>query len=183
MNTSICYIISQIGAVIAFVCMMISFWCKSRRHVLFFQIAGCSFYTFQYLLLQLITGSGLTGAIVNLIGIFRTCILIQKRPGERKFRFVLAGLLILYTVAGMMTWNGIASLFSYFTCISSTIGLYHSNTNRIRLISCLTCIFWMTYDILIGAYVAMIGEICIMVSNILSIFLVGVNSEELEQWR
>lgn len=177
------YIVSQGMAVIAFTLLVLSVWCKKRKQVLLFQILGCSVYMLQYLLLQFWTGYGLTGAVINLIGVIRTIIFIKKVPGEGKYKKILALFLNIYIIATIITWNGIGSIFSFLTGVSSTIGHYNSNTNKIRFFACVTCMFWMMYDIYIGAYVAMFGEICIIISNVISTIVVGANNSELNKWK
>lgn len=160
------FILAQIFAFLSLLCLLFSFWQKKRKQILFFQILDSSFDILQYFLLGAYTGS-----LISLLGVTRAYTFSKTNN-----RFFLALFLLLYTIASIITFNGLISIIPLAAALIYTIVTWNKKEKNIRLFSILVFILWFIYDILVKAYVSSITDIVLIISNTIAFYKLDIKS-------
>lgn len=158
-------ILAQIFSILGCVAMIISNNQKSRKKILFFLFFDNLFYFLQYIMLD-----AYTGAFSNLISLFRT-VLFNKKSDTKFYKknYALYLVLLLHLLIGIITFDGIKSLFPMVASISYAIVLYQDNTKKIRLGTSLMLLMWVIYNIFVQAYVGVLTESILLLASIIAI--------------
>lgn len=160
------FILAQIFAFLSSICLLFSFWQKKRGQILFFQILDSSFDILQYFLLGAYTGS-----LISFLGATRAYTFSKT---NNKFFLVL--FLLLYTMASLITFNGIISIIPLGAALVYTIVTWNKKEKNIRLFSILVFMLWFIYDILVKAYVSSITDIILIISNIMAFYNLDIKN-------
>lgn len=125
----------------------------ARKAILTAQFGIGTNYGIQYALLDAWSGAGIAcmGATQTAIAFF---------AGERLWLRKL-GLAFLPAIGGVcyVTWSGAASFFALTACALVMIGRLQKDTLRMRLFLLAAAPFGISYDITVGAPVALVGAI------------------------
>ena len=159
-------IIAQIIGLIAFVIFILSVQQKSKSRVLIFQLIANAFYGIQYLLLNVFTA-----CIMNFISIFRGLVFFKFEKENKKVSpFWLAFLLFSILLVALLTVRTPISIIPIIISILYTVSTYQNNMFFIRLTFTLCAIIWIYYNIKVGAYTAVIGNLFELTSGIISLW-------------
>lgn len=92
---------------------------------------------------------------------------------ERKNKTIPVALLILFVLllitASILTYDGIISLLPLIINLSYFISSYFKNPKYIRIVMLICGFIWLAYNLLIGAYIIIIGNVLEIGSAIISI--------------
>lgn len=163
-------ILAQILGALGSLSMMLSSWQKSRSRIFFFLLFDNIFYFLQYIVLQ-----AYSGAIVNIVGLFRIYVLSKK--GKNKFystNYPLYIVIFMYIIVNFFTYNGVASLFPAIASIIYIIVLWQDNPKKIRLGSAFMLFMWCMYNLIVKAYVGALTEFVLFLSSIFAIFKIDI---------
>lgn len=158
------FILAQIFAFLSSLCLLFSFWQKKRKQILFLQILDSSFDILQYFLLGAYTGS-----LISLLGATRAYTFSKT---NNKCFLVL--FLLLYTIASVITFNGLISIIPLSAALIYTIVTWNKKEKNIRLFSILVFILWFIYDILVKAYVSSITDVVLIISNTIAFYKLDI---------
>lgn len=185
MPQTILRITAQLFGLAAMVCGIASFQAKSRKSILLVQMSGSMLWCLQNLCL-----GGWSGVAVNVISVFRNWLYSKKeswRWVSRKIvplafmgAFLLAGIWILClpgsTGALIPPFSGLPEaarqLINFFPTVSmliSSLSLYVSGENRIRILTLLSSPFFLVYNFAIGAYVGAFAEVFTILSILIAL--------------
>jgi len=145
-------ILIQILGVIGIIAAIIAFQCKSHRRVMLFRTMNETFFGIQFFLL-----GAYTGVAMNLIGCIRNILFaknVQKRRSNRPEILVFCG---LFTLFGILTWEGPKSILIIVAKILSTAAYGNKNLLIVRSVILVTATSWLIYDLLAGSIT---GAIC-----------------------
>lgn len=164
------FIFVQSFGIIATICFLLSYQVKSNKGLYLLQAAGCGAFAIQYLLL-----GAYSGCLSQIFVITRNLMLSKYNQWAWvRFKgwvpiFIAIAIVIIY-----FTWDGPVSVIPLFIMITGTIGMWTNNAGIIRLTG-LTCISppWIVYDLLVGAYTAILNEVIIIVSVLFSVYRFG----------
>ncbi len=125
----------------------------ARKAMLSAQFGIGANYGIQYALLDAWSGAGIAcmGATQTAIAFFA-----GDRPWLRKL-----GLVFLPALGGVcyITWSGTASFFALTACALVMLGRLQKDTLRLRLFLLAAAPFGISYDVTVGAPVALVGAI------------------------
>lgn len=155
------YYIAQTAAILGFIVLIISFWCKDRKKILKVQTVSSILYSIQYLLL-----GGYSGLGVNILGTIRSVVFANKKESSKKFLIIF---IIAYAAVGILTWDSLISLFPIIASLVYVIATYNDNPQYIRIGCIIASVFWIIYNFSIMAYVGCVTESILMISNILAV--------------
>lgn len=158
-------ILTQSVGFVAMALGSLSFQQKNRSATLIYQGFASAFWMAQLLML-----GAWTGAILNLVNIFRGFIL----AGKEKYkwigsRFTLAGVLVAFAISGVISFflDGPISLIPVIASFIQTFGLWSSDKRKLRLICMSGSFFWIVYNGIVGTIAGVLCEFL----NISSIFI------------
>lgn len=153
------FIIAQICGLVNFITYGISIWMKSKKEMLSFQIICNLADIIQYLCL-----GAYTACSINIISFIRN-VLFRKKCNNS----FLLGIIILYVICGVITFDGMFSIFSILIVIIQTILAFQKKEQYIRIGAVFIILYWIFYDFIYGAYVSTLLDCIIFVSNILAV--------------
>lgn len=164
------FLIAQIMGACGALAMMLSSWQKSRKKIFFFLIFDNVFYFLQYIFL-----GAYSGAFTNVVGLLRTIIFSQKN--KNKFfstKVPLFGIIILYVIINIFTYDGISSLFPAIASIIYAIVLWQDDPKNIRIGSAIMLLMWFVYNLVVKAYVGALIEGILFLSSLIAIIKIDV---------
>lgn len=157
-------LIAQIFALCSSLCLLLSFWQKKRIKILFFQTLDSIFDIIQYFLLGAYTGS-----CISLLGALRAYTF-----SKTNYKFFLYLFLGLYTLASILTFDGMISIIPLLAALLYTLVTWNKKEKYIRMFSILVFSLWFLYDILVQAYVSSCTDLVLIISNSLALYKLDI---------
>lgn len=163
-------IIVQAIGLLAVVCFIFSFQIKSNKALFLCQMAGSALFCLQYLLL-----GAITGCFSYLAAIIRNIMLSNLQKAQwlrwKGWAWIFSGIAVVIMVG---TWHGFASILPTIAFIAGSFALWTDNAQKIRFYN-LICISpaYLAYGIYAGSIGAILNEIFILSSIVLSIYRYG----------
>jgi len=153
--------------IFAVIIYLLGYQQKTRKRIIILNATSRILYILQYLLL-----SALEGAVLDVAGIISSLLAQKKdRPFIRKhFRIFVIGVNILIVLMGLTVYKNICSLLPIFGVLLHTSAFWLTDEKRIRQVSLLGCPFWLTYNLLSGAYGSVIGDLLSIVSLLVALY-------------
>ena len=151
----------------AVVMYVISYQKKNRRGIVICGATSRALYVIQYLLL-----GALSGAVLDIIGTVASILAGRKHsPLIRKnLRLILVLLNLSMIIAGALLYENIFSLFPVLGVMLQTGAFWLEDEKNIRRMSLAGCPFWLSYNIISGAYGSVVGDILSIISLTVAIF-------------
>lgn len=160
------YILAQVFAIIACAFYTISVQCKKRKTILLLFIIGNIIGAIGLLLLKAYVGALIQ--IVFGIETFINYILeIKKKKNTPMFVVIYIGLSVLVSV---VAFKNIVDLIPLVCAVLHTVTIIQEKERKIRYTNLISLILWVPYYIAFLAWVNLASTLCIIVSNIISIF-------------
>ncbi len=157
------WLIQGVG-VLGIIATIIAFQCKKHYWILFWRSVSALVFVLQYFLL-----GAYTGVAMDFLGVGRNFLFAELvRRNKKTLPWVLVFTAVFIT-AGVLTWQGWPSLFIIAAKLISNAGYGNKNTFILRLMSLMTSVFWLIYNI----YVFTLAGIACEAFAILSI-LIGI---------
>ncbi|MBP5683839.1 MAG: YgjV family protein [Bacilli bacterium] len=164
------FILSQLFGGLSAFAMILSSWQIKKKKIYFFLTLDNIFCFIQYILLQ-----AYTGAFSNIIGLIR--LLLFNFKGRNKFfktKWPLIIVLLLYSIIGFITYQGVSSLFPTVASILYAVALYQDKEKIIRISTSIMLFCWLIYNLFVHAYIGAITEGVMFLSSILAIIKIDV---------
>ena len=141
--------------------------CNKHNRVLALKMAEEGIFGLQYILL-----GGISGGILNLVGIFRNILFsyFGKKDNQKMLGFLRIGFAALLAVVGFISWDGYISLLVIMAKVLSTFAYGTTNVTKMRLILCVTITCWICYGIYVGSVTSIINDSANLLSVLISIF-------------
>ena len=153
-------IVVQLIGLIGYLVLVLSYFQKDKKGILFFQIISYLFFVIHYYLLD-----GLTGSLCNLIGLVSISIIyILDNEKKDKNNIVKLSLVPITLVLSLFTYNNIYSLFPIIATVSVILSFSFNNPLFIRFVGILSATCWLVYAIIYGSYAAIVVEVITIVS-------------------
>lgn len=161
------FYLAQVFAFLSSVCLLASFWQKKRERILTLQILDSLFDILQYFLL-----GAYTGGLISFLGAIRAYVF--KRHNNHIYLWLF---LTLYSIASFITFDGIISVIPLVAALTYTIIVWNKREKIIRAGSIFVFLLWFLYDLLVGAYVSLITDVVLIVSNLLAVYKLDIKSK------
>ena len=141
--------------------------CNKHIQVLGLKMAEEGLFGVQYILL-----GGITGGILNLVGILRNLLFAYfgKKDNQKILKISRISFAVLFALIGFATWDGYISLLAILAKVLSTIAYGTTNVRKMRLILCVTITCWICYDIYVGPITGTLNDSVNLLSVLISIF-------------
>ena len=165
------FLFTQFLAILGPVLYFISYQCRDNRKLYTTQFFSYLVYTAHFIIL-----GAMTGGLSYILNLARSLFLASKWKFARSNK-MCAILCSIQVVVLVTTWAGWISLLPICANISSTIGGYTHNAQKIRIAGIfINSPLWIIYDLIIGSWVGAIDELASIVSGIISIRKYGWNN-------
>lgn len=165
----------QLIGVIGIIAGLSAFQCNKHSHALALKMTEEGAFGIQYFLL-----GGYTGAVLNLVGIFRNLIFayLGNRDKQKELKYARMILGALFAVLGLLSWEGYISILIIFAKVLSTLAYGTTNMKKMRIMLSVTCVCWICYNYYIGSVAGVISDGCNFVSVIIGIIRYDIMKKE-----
>lgn len=156
--------IIQIIGFLGMLANFISFQFKSHKNILLFRSINEGLFISQYFLL-----GAFSGAFLNIVGVIRNIIFTKQVAKEKNTTVSAIIFSIIFTVFGLLTFDGVKSVMLIFAKVLSTIAYSNKNATIIRVVSFLTHIAYLFYNISVFSLAGAISDGILLISLIIGI--------------
>lgn len=167
-------IIAQIIGVFGMVMNVVSYQAKTQKNILFIQFFGSLFFAINLFMLQ-----AYTGALLNLVGVFRALIYANKEKIKnlKTVNFVFYAIYILsyiltFALFGkeVSLYNLIVEILPVIAMIAATISFTKKTAASIRKFAFISSPAWLIYNCFNFAIGGILCELFVLTSVIIAIF-------------
>ncbi len=140
---------------------------RNRKAIVTCNVISRVLYVLQYLLLF-----AFEGAAMDLSAIPASMIAARKHTPfvtKYKIQLWLAGNAVV-VIIGALFWKNIFSLLPIIGALLEITGLWMTKEKYIRLVTLTSIPFWMSYNVLCGAYGSAIGNVLMVVSILTALY-------------
>jgi len=157
----------QLIGVLAFCILVLSFYKKTPKMIMLYQVASNFIYSIHYFLL-----GALSGAFINCIGIFRNVCLMNAK----KHKNIISILIILiYLLITIIFFEGMYSVLPLIANSQYVIAILKGNRKSLILGGIIGSSLWTIYAIFVNSYVSTITEMIIVISNTIQLIKLNKN--------
>ena len=172
------YLIGQAVGIIALIFAIISFQQRTQKKIVFFQFISSTLFSVHFYLL-----GAYVGCLLNIIGIFRAAIFMNKDKKWAKNKFwlwffislsVLAGVITMDGDLNLLTWDiDFRAIHTYFAflpmigMILTSVAFWVENAKTVRRISFPSSPCWMIYNAYNRSFAGVATEMFVMCSIII----------------
>lgn len=159
------YVLAQIISILAIFCWVISIQNKKKENIIVCQSSANALYAIQYFLLNVNSA-----ALMNIISAIRSFVFYDNEKNKRKnSSYILAFFFIAIFIIGLLTFDGVISLIPIVITLAYTYSIWQNNLNITRYIFLISAFIWIFYNIQVGAYITVLGNLLEITSGIISI--------------
>lgn len=159
------FLVAQFLGFLGLISWLYSVLQKDHFKILKFQNLANMFYMIQYTLLGAYPAS-----CMNLISMLRGIVFFNDEKNNRKTSLnILILFFIVIVLAGLLAFQNIYSLIPIIITLLYSYSLWQKNLTIFRVIFVLAASGWFVYNLLVGAYVTLIGNIFEFTFGIVSI--------------
>jgi len=146
-------------ALLAWIFVITSYYKNKDNGILYLQVVSVIFFSLSYFFL-----GAYTAIFVCIFEILRDYLYIKK-DAKRIFKYSLP----IYALIGILTYDGIMSLFSIFASLNDGYALIYKK-RKVVFLGIITYLLWLIYDITYFSISNIIAESILIISNILILF-------------
>ncbi|MBQ2854616.1 MAG: YgjV family protein [Oscillospiraceae bacterium] len=154
------------GLAAVFFCLL-CYQFRERRAIIACNVVSRVLYVLQYLLLF-----AFEGAAMDLSAIPSSMLASRKNHPfvfrHRKLLWFGGNLLILFL--GIAVWQNVFSVLPIIGVLLETNALWLTREKHIRLMSLASVPFWLSYNLICGAYGSVIGNVLMIVSILTALY-------------
>ena len=140
---------------------------RKRKAIITCNVISRVLYVLQYLMLF-----AFEGAAMDLSAIPASMLAARKQtPFVTKYKVPLwiAGDAVV-VIMGLLVWKNLYSLLPIIGALLEITGLWMTKEKHIRLVTLTSIPFWMSYNLLCGAYGSAIGNVLMVVSILTALY-------------
>lgn len=169
------FVASQILIVIGAFFDCLSRLSKSKKQMLVLLIIACSIYASSYVFLQ-----SWAAVISFLSGVLRSIVYyyVEKKPSKQKNLIACICLSTLIVAIIAICWSGPKDFLMISAALSLTLVFAQNNLIIIRIGMIITSLSNLTYDIIIGSYMAIVIDIVLLISVVYSLAFLDILKKE-----
>lgn len=158
-------VIAQFFGLLAIILWILSIQNKKQVKILEVQFLSNLFFCLQYLFLN-----AYTAAVLYVVAIVRSYVFYINR---KKYNHIPFGWLVLFLfsifVSLVFTYDGLHSILPTIVVGLCTVATYLENPKYIRITFLIIPIFEITYNLTVGAYLAIVGAVLEFISGVVSV--------------
>lgn len=173
LGTDIGFVIAQIFGAIGLILIVISLQMRRKKTLLKLQMVSCLMFVMQYVCLK-----APNGCVMNGIAMVRNFIYgrYKKVPN-----WLVALVLLAIIVSAVVFYENPVGLLPGVATIVYTIGFASKNMRIVRGSDLLACLFYVAYNISVGAWMGLAATLLEMIFTIIAIVRYDIKESGLTQ--
>ena len=164
-------VLIRIFGIIGLILCIIPFQFKKYKHIILCKMASELSFGVQYLLMGLIgTPGAYTGALIDAVSGGRNFLYYKfAKKGKSTLPVVLVFSVVVIGI-GVGSWAGLISLLPILAKLITTVSYGIKNERLLRYITLPSCILWIAYNGVIGAWEGIIADSLAFISILIAIY-------------
>ena len=158
------FILSQIIGLLAIICWTMSIQQKNKEKILIYQMIANTLYTIQYSLL-----GAFSAVAMNITSAIRSIVFYSDEKENNQSKTSCAIFIVIIIILGIITYETPISTIPILITIAYTYSVWQTNLKITRIIFIIAAIIWIYYNLKVGAYISIVGNILEIISGIISI--------------
>lgn len=159
------WILVRACGLIGLILCIIPFQFKKHKHIVLCKMASELTFAVQYFLL-----GAYTGALVDLISGARNFLYHKFVEGGKSTTPLIIGFSLFIIVITLGSWAGPISLLPMAAKVITTVSYGMKSEKLLRYITLPSCLCWIAYNIVIGAWEGMIADSLAFISILIAIY-------------
>ena len=157
---------AQVFSAVAYILFLFCYHGKSMKSLLSIKLTADAFGMTSYILL-----GAYSGMAMNVISAVRGIIYLNNDKKFFKHKIWMFIFMVISLTSAVITWKSIYSLLPAIAGAISTYSLWQKNIKIARIIALLINILLFAYNLCVGSYAGMIGELLGFISVTSALFL------------
>jgi hypothetical protein len=158
-------ILAQIFGGLATATNVIGIQLTKKKDILISYIIACIFFVISFYLLGAYSGV----ATCAIMGIETYINYLYDKKNKKLPLWLIYTMIIVSTIIASLFYQSWVDLFAIASCTPFVLMLIQKEEKNVRLFTFIFLIFYTTFDILVGAYAAFIGDLLFEISTIIAI--------------
>lgn len=158
-------IIAQVSGALATITNVVGIQFKNKKQILASYVIACMFFVISFYFLK-----AYSGVITCLIMAIETIINYQFDKKEKTIpKWLIITFLIVSVGISSLFYKSWVDLFSILSCVPFVFMLIQKEEKNVRLFTFIFLLFYTTFDILVGAYTAFVGDLLFLISTVIAV--------------
>lgn len=167
---SVNLIIAQIMGVLAIIVLALAAHQRTKSKVLVCDTIAAVLYSIQYMFLF-----AYSAVAINIIGAIKDIIFYKYAKEDKEIPIILLCIyIVIIAISGIFTYTNIFSIFPTILSILYAYGVWQSNLKVFRGMSIFIASAWFIYNLSVGAYVSVAGNMFQLVSAIIAVIRLDI---------
>lgn len=158
-------ILAQIFGGLATATNIIGIQFKKKENILISYIIACLFFIISFYLLKAYSGVA-TCAIMAIETLINY---LYDKKNKKIPMWLIYTMIFGSTIIASLFYQSWVDLFAIVSCIPFVLMLIQKEEKSVRLFTFIFLLFYTTFDILVGAYTAFVGDLLFEISTIIAI--------------
>lgn len=154
MNFSI-NIAAQIVGAMGIIVWVLGIRQTKMKKIALFQMIANGLYGIEYLILTAFSAAGMNG--LSFIRCFITYEYVKRKKNPPKYILIIFSFLVL--LVGVVAYNGIVTIIPIVITLTYVYSIWQQNVKVTYILILATACLWIVYNIYVGSYVGVIGNI------------------------
>ncbi|NLC47791.1 MAG: YgjV family protein [Tenericutes bacterium] len=156
---------AQLVGAAAMLTFSFSVQCRKKKHMMIVQMFAHFLFSIQYALLNAFAAS-----YMDLVAVIRSLLFYKYDKSRKKVPIkLIIPVLFCTLVIGYFNYTDILSLIPLVTALSYTIGASFKDPKVYKKVFSVCAALWFIYNLTVGAYVCVIGNLVEIASAIIAI--------------
>ncbi len=165
--------------IIGLILCIIPFQFKKHKHIVLCKMSSELTFALQYFLMGLTGVAGAyTGAMIDLVSGGRNFLYHKFVSKGKSTTPLIIGFSLLVIVIALGSWAGPLSLLPMSAKIITTVSYGMKNEKLLRYITLPSSIFWIMYNVIIGAWEGAIADSLAFASLLIAIYKFDIKNKQ-----
>ncbi len=157
--------IYYVASILSIFLFIISVQFKEKKNILLTQALASMCYFVTYFIL-----GAYSGCAIELVEQTKDFVFYFFEKNNKKIPFILLVIFVcLLLTVSIITYDGFYSLLPLIINLSYFISSYFKNPKHIRIVMLICGFIWLIYNIIIGAYIIIVGNVLEIISAIIAL--------------
>lgn len=159
------FITAQILGLIGAIVLIVSIQFEHKKNIIISLAIANMLFVISFLLLN-----AYSGAIICLIAAIEAIINYAYDVKKKKFPKILIPIyVIIPLICGVLTYKTYVDIFPIICSMLSVLLILQTKEKYIRIITLVSIVLWITYDMLVSAYTTMLSDCFFLISTTIAI--------------
>lgn len=171
-------LLAQVIGIAAILFFALSPQQKTKGRVLIFQSISSILYALQYVLL-----GAFSAVATNLIGLAKNLVFYRYAKENKDIPVIALGIYSGFIIVfGFLTYTNPISVIPVVLSLVYAYGIWQMNLKIYRGIAVVGAIVWIIYNLMVGAYVSVLGNAFQFASAVIAVWRLDIKKEKSEKF-